>query len=167
MAIFIWILSPEDQKMVVRFCHSEGSTPTSRISLQRVWRELWCVKQKSCSVICGLKTSFLYEVCWNAKYFLSSGASSISTCLAPAQGASVLLPGSTGTAWDIGHRRNQTHQKPCDYMVMYFYWAGVLAKVINLHTRVCSSHTQQRKSTWADSMRSRAMKVKLVPGLGI
>lgn len=60
----------------------------------------WFIKKinkKSCLVIWGLKTSFLYEVCWNAKYFPSSDASSISTYLAPARGPSVLAPGTTGT----------------------------------------------------------------------
>lgn len=45
------------------------------------------------------KTSSLCVVCWNAKCFPSSDASSIPRCPTPVHAAFGVLPGSTGTTW--------------------------------------------------------------------
>lgn len=82
--------------------------------------KLWCVKEKkSCSVIGGLKTSFLYEVCWNATYFPFSNASSIPRYLHPTHGASLLLPGSTGTTCTRRNTQKQSStKKQCGYVLL-------------------------------------------------
>lgn len=70
------------------------------------------------------KTSSLYAVCWNAKCFLSSDASSISRCLIPVHAAFGALPGSIETTWLNDRRQRQSDR-----------WRHIAIRVIGNETK--------------------------------
>lgn len=70
------------------------------------------------------KTSSLYVVCWNAKCFLSSDASSTSRCLSPVHAAFGALPSSIETTWLNDRRRRQSDR-----------WRRITVRVIGNETK--------------------------------
>lgn len=78
-------------------------------SVHIVWNNPMYGKKPSVSPV-RPKTSSLYVVCWNAKCFPSSDASSIPRFLTPARAAFLAFPGSTGITWVKDKRRGESDQ---------------------------------------------------------
>lgn len=78
--------------------------------VHRVWSNPLYRRRIPLSVQWRPKTSSLYVVCWNAKCFPSSDASSISRCQIPARAAFWALPNPTGTTWVKDKRQGQSDQ---------------------------------------------------------
>lgn len=141
-------------------CPSESSAPTSRISLQRVWRELWCVKQNLVQSSEDLKLlSFMKSVETPNIFFPQTLPVfpriwlQLRELLCFSQ---VQLEQPEGIIGAIRHTRNHAIIWSCSFIELECLQTVVeIQIVVNLHTHVCPSHTQQRKGTWADAMRRR------------
>lgn len=78
-----------------------------------------CTGRSPLSVQWRPKTSSLYVVCWNAKCFPSSCASSTPRCPTPARAAFGVSPSSTGTTWANDKRRRYIHEVPFFFLKLH------------------------------------------------